>query len=143
VIIAPIKRLRERRELAAARRVADAELISSRLPSPRLAWRTNELVSDENRHALAESIVDVVHSSRGRYLPSASPLNRNAARAETELLLRIAAALEDGHRDVRPRGILLVERLLTDGGGPLYARERERSLHRALDEALQALVDGQ
>jgi hypothetical protein len=40
---------------------------------------------------------------------------------------------------VRPRGILLVERLLTDGSGPLYARERERRLHGSLEEALRAL----
>ena len=43
--IAPIRRLRARRELAAARRAADRELLETQLPPPRLAWRTNELCS--------------------------------------------------------------------------------------------------
>jgi hypothetical protein len=131
--------LRERRRAAAARRDADAELLASSLPSPRLAWRTNELCSDEHRREVAESILDVLQASRARVMPSASPLNRGAARSEAELFLRIAAVLEDAGRPVRPRGILLVEQLLTDGSGPLYARERERRLHGALEEALHAL----
>jgi hypothetical protein len=131
--------LRKRRRLAAARRDADAELAATTLPSPRLAWRTNELCSDDHRREVAESILDVLQASRSRVLPSASPLNRGAARAEAELFLRIAAVLEDVGRPVRPRGILLVERLLTDGSGPLYARERERRLHGSLEEALRAL----
>jgi len=137
--LAPLRRLRERRELAAARRHADEQLLASTLPSPRLAWRTHELCSDEYRHELAESIVGVLQSARARYLPSASPLNRGAAREEAEVLFRIAARLEDVARPVRPRGMLLVERLLTDGAGPLYARERRRRLHAALEEALHAL----
>jgi hypothetical protein len=137
--LAPIRRLRERRELAAARRHADEQLLESAIPSPRLAWRTNELVGDDHRRELAESIVEVVHGSTSRYLPGASPLNRGAARTEVELLLRLAARLEDMPRPVRPRGVLLVEQLLTDGSGPLYARERARHLHAALVDALQAL----
>jgi hypothetical protein len=139
MVIAPIRRLRERRELAAARRHADEQLALSTLPSPRLAWRTNELCSEDNRRALAGSIVDVLRAAQGRYLPSASPLNRGAARREAELLLRIAARLEDVSRPVRPRGVILVDRLLTDGAGPLYARDRERRLHTALQDALLAL----
>jgi hypothetical protein len=134
-----IANLRDRRRLAAARREADAELVATTLPSPRLAWRTNELVSDEHRRAVAESILDVLQASRARVLPSASPLNRGGVRAEAELFLRIAAVLEDVRRPVRPRGILLVERLLAEGSGPLYARESEHRLHGALEEALQAL----
>ena len=137
--LAPIRRLRERRELAAARRDADEQLLAATIPSPRLAWRTNELVGDDHRRELAESIVGVVHGATSRYLPGASPLNRVAARTEVELLLRLAARLEDMPRPVRPRGVLLVEHLLTDGRGPLYARERARDLHAALVDALQAL----
>jgi hypothetical protein len=141
VVLAPIKRLRERRELAAARRAADAELCATDLPSPRLAWRTNELVADEHRRELAHSLVGVVQASESRYLPSASPLNRTAARADTDLLLRIAARLSELDRGVRPRGVLLVERLLSDGASPLYARERASRLRVALEEALRALGD--
>jgi hypothetical protein len=138
-LLAPIRRLRERRELGAARRAADAELVEQRLPSPRLAWRTNELVADDHRRGLAQTIVDLVHASEGRYLPSASPVNRGAVRDDADLLLRIAATLAELKRPIRPRGVLLVERLLTDGSSPLYARERAPQLRRALEDALAAL----
>jgi hypothetical protein len=138
-VLAPIRRLQARRELAHARRVADAELIAAQLPPPRLAWRTNELVAKEHRRDLAQVLVEVVHGSGPRYLPGASPLNRVAARAETELLLRLAARLADTKHAVRPRGVLLVERLLDGGSSPLYARERAGRLHASLEEALAAL----
>ena len=111
-VLAPVRRLRARRELPAARRTADAELLATALPSPRFAWRTNELCSDEHRRALAESLVHVVHASETRYLPSASPLNRVAAREQLALLLPLAAVLADTARRVPPRGVLLVEQLL-------------------------------
>jgi hypothetical protein len=134
-----IRRFRARRELAAARRTADAELASSRLPSPRFAWRTNELCAPEHRRVLSESLVDVVHSAESRYLPSASPLNRPAARAESPLLLRLAASLAEESRAVTPRGVLLVERLLSNGASPLYDRTKADGLHDALTEALEVL----
>jgi len=40
---------------------------------------------------------------------------------------------------VTPRGVLLVERLLTAGTSPLYDRAREDGLHDALAEALDVL----
>ena len=134
-----IRRFRARRELASARRAADAELASSRLPSPRLAWRSNELCAPEHRRMLSESLVSVVHSAEGRYLPSASPLNRPAARSESSLLLRLAAGLADDGRAVTPRAVLLVERLLSNGDSPLYDRTRADVLHDALSEALDVL----
>ena len=139
--VLPLRRLRARRELAAARRAADAELIGARLPSPRLAWRTNELVGDGHRLRLAASIADVVHDSESRYLPGASPLNRGAARTEVAALLGLGSRLADTQRPVRPRGVLLVERLLTDSRSPLYARERSAKLRAAIEEAAAALED--
>ena len=38
-----------------------------------------------------------------------------------------------------PRGVLLVERLLSNGGSPLYDRTRAEALHDALTEALDVL----
>ena len=140
-VVAPLRRLRARRELAAARRAADAELVDARLPSPRLAWRTSELCSDENRRALAEALVDVVRSAESRFLPSASPLNRPAVRAQTGQLLRLAATLGDLDRAVWPRGVLLVERLVTDGASGLYGGAGADTLGRELDAALAALED--
>jgi hypothetical protein len=40
---------------------------------------------------------------------------------------------------VMPRGVLLVQRLLTDGDGPLYSGRRAGSLRGMLQEALAAL----
>jgi hypothetical protein len=138
-VLAPVRRFRARRELQAARRAADAELIAARLPSPRLAWRTNELCSDEHRRELAESLVEVVRASESRHLPTAAPINRPAAREETSTLLRLAAVLTDTEQDVAPRGVLLVERLLFGTASPLYERALERRLHLTLAEALEAL----
>ena len=140
-VIAPVRRLRERRALAAARRAADDELISTRLPSPRLAWRTQELLDDDRRRELAQSIVDSLHQSDARLLPGASPLNRAAARSESDLLLRIADTVADCRRHVQPRGLVLVDRLLFDSASPLYSPERAERLHVELQRALDALED--
>lgn len=138
-VLAPVRRLRARRELVAARRIADAELVATALPSPRFAWRTNELCSAEHRRALAESLVEVARASEARYLPSASPLNRAAARDELALILQIGAVLADTSRRVTPRGVLLIEHLLTDATSQFYARPATEDLHAALAEALEAL----
>ena len=138
-VLAPVRRLRARRELVAARRAADAELLAATLPSPRFAWRTNELCSDEHRRAVAESVVQVVKASETRYLPGASPLNRVAARDQLPLLLKVAAVLADTQRRVPPRGVLLVERLLTGSKSPLYQHLSANDLQAALMDALNAL----
>jgi len=138
-VLAPVRRLRARRELGAARRLADAELIATTLPSPRLAWRTNELCSDEHRRGLAESLVEVARASEARYLPGSSPLNRIGARDQLALILQIGAVLADGDRHVTPRGVLLVEQLLTEAKSPLYRSPPTADLHTALAAALEAL----
>jgi hypothetical protein len=138
-VLAPVRRLRARRELLAARRIADAELLATALPSPRFAWRTNELCSDEHRRALAESIVHVVRGSDTRYLPSASPLNRVAVRDQLPLLLSVASVLADTERRVSPRGVLLVEELLTGSASPLYLHRPTNELRAALATALKTL----
>ena len=131
--------LKARRRLHAARRAADEELLQSAWASPFLAWRVNEVVARKNRIDLARSLRGVVRDSDPRYLPGASPLNRVAARAESQELLAIAERLEEVDADVAPRGVLLVERLLVDGYGPLYARERADELHGYLQQARAAL----
>jgi hypothetical protein len=134
-----VRRLRERREQAAARRAADAELVRATPPSPRLAWRTNELLASEHRRALAESLADLVHASETRYLPNASPLNRAAVRRELDVLLALAARLADTTRPVRPRGVLLVERLLTSTRSPIFARGDADDLRATVLAASAAL----
>jgi hypothetical protein len=140
-LLAPVRSWEERRALRAARRRADAELLSTRLPSPRLAWRTEELVAEDSRVALGRSLTDVVHSSDERLLPSASPLDRASIRALRAPLLDLAARLCDLSLAVAPRGILLVERLLYDGAGPLYGRSAPNQLRAEVQQA-RAALDG-
>ena len=113
----------------AARPACRRKLAATRLPPPRLAWRAAELVADENRIDLARSLTDVVHAADERLLPAASPIARAAVRECRPQLLAIAARLFEVAKPVPARGVLLVDRLLTDGAGPLYGRgDAERLL---------------
>jgi hypothetical protein len=138
-LLAPVRSWEARRALRDARRRADAEILGARLPSPRLAWRTGELVADDNRVELGRSLTDVVHSADERLLPSATPLDRNGIRGSRAQLLQLAARLYDVSQPVAPRGVLLVDRLLVDGSSPLYARSPANRLRLAVAEALEAL----
>jgi hypothetical protein len=128
-----------RRALAAARRRADAELLSTSLASPRLAWRTEELVAEDHRIELGRSLTDVVHSADERLLPGASPLNRGSVRERRAELLELAARLCDLSRPIAPRGVLLVDRLLSDGAGPLYGRRPSSQLLEETERVRAAL----
>ena len=139
-LLAPFRGWESRRARRAERRRADAELLAARLPSPRLAWRTAELVADDHRLELGRSLTDVVHAADERRLPSAAPLDRPAVRRCRAQLLELAARLCDLDRDVAPRGVLLVERLLEDGAGPLYGHADPVRLRRAVLAALEALA---
>ena len=103
-LLAPVRSWEARRALRTARRIADAELVETRLPPPRLAWRAVELTSDENRIDLARSLTDVVHSADERLLPAASPIARVAVRECRPQLLALAARLFDVERPVSARG---------------------------------------
>jgi hypothetical protein len=138
-VSAPLHSWEERRALRSARRVADAELIVTRLPPPRLAWRWQELVADAHRLSLGRTLTDVVHASDERFLPSASPLDRGAVRACRAQLLDLASRLCDLGRPVMPRGVLLVERLLDDSAGPLFGRTGTRLLALELKRTRAAL----
>jgi hypothetical protein len=140
-LLAPVRGWEARRALRAARRRADAELLTARLPSPRLAWRTEELVAGASRAELGRSLTDVVHSADERLLPSASPLNRGSIRELRAQLLELAARLYDLSQPVAPRGVLLVERLLYDGAGPLYSGSTPNRLRAEVRQA-RAALDG-
>ena len=142
-VSAPLHGWEERRALRAARRSADAELLVTRLPPPRLAWRRQELVADEHRLVLGRALTDVVHASDERFLPSASPLDRGAVRACRAQLLDLASRLCDLERSVMPRGVLLVERLLDDTSGPLFGRTGTRLLALELRRTRAALERGE
>jgi hypothetical protein len=138
-LFAPVRSWEARRALRGARRRADAELVTTRLPPPRLAWRAAELVADENRIDLARSLTDVVHAADERLLPAASPIARAAVRECRPQLLAIAAHLFEVSKPVSARGVLLVERLLTNGSGPLYGRADVERLLAAATNILAVL----
>lgn len=132
-------RLRARRALRALRAAADADLARRDRPPLRLSWRVEELVATKNRLDLAHSLRSLVRDARPSHLPSASPFNRMVVRAESEQLLAVAARLADLERPVAARGVVLLDRLLTDGSGPLYDRERVDEFGSTLDAILDAL----
>lgn len=135
----PFVALRRRRKLSAARRRADLELARWPYVPLQLMWRANELVGDKNRRELARSVRSAIRDSNPRYLPGASPLNRGAVRAEAGTLEEIASRLAAVEHEVSPRGVALVERLLTDGSSPLYDGGDSDSLGDKLDQILESL----
>ncbi len=136
----PLKSLNDRRALKAARRSADEQLLASKLASPRLAWRSAELLAPEHRIDIGRSPTDTVHAADERLLPSASPLDRAAVRECRAQLLDLAAHLFDLDRSVTPRGMLLDERLLSDSRGPLYGNGETRRLRPELHNVREALT---
>jgi hypothetical protein len=140
-LLAPMRSWEARRALRGARRRADEELVATRLPPPRLAWRAAELVADENRISLGRSLTDVVHAADERLLPAASPVARAAVRDCRPQLLALAARLFDLSTPVSARGVLLVEQLLTNSVAPLYGRCDAGRLLAAATHIL-AVLDG-
>jgi hypothetical protein len=127
-----------RLSLRAERARADRLILAGRRASE-LEWRLTELTSVRERRQLVRSLEGLIRLLDPRYLPGAVPVNRPAARPLVPRIEALAARIGDLERPVDARGVLLVERLLTDGGGPLYARARADELPGRLDDALHAL----
>ena len=53
----------------------------------------------------------------------------------------LAAVLHDTRKNVTPRGVLMVERLLTDAASPLYGHRDPVQLRRAIVRT-RAVLDG-
>jgi hypothetical protein len=80
-----------------------------------------------------------VHELEGRALPGPLPLCRPAARGNLDLLRALELRLLDFDHPIEPRGVVLVEDLLTDGvASPLYGREHAE-LRPALRHCIAAL----
>src|SRR5690348_10187121 len=107
----PLRGWSAHRQLRNDRRLADEQLLTSRLPSPRLAWRVAELLSEQHRVELGRSLTDVVRAADERLLPGAKPVNRVAVRDCRSQLLDLASQFFDDNRTVRPRGVLMLEHL--------------------------------
>jgi hypothetical protein len=136
-LLAPLRSWEARRALRVERARADDELASSRLPSPRLAWRSAELVALDHRVELARRLIDMIHAADGRLLPGASPVDRVAVRATRPQLLEVAARVCDTERPVTPRGVVLLVRLLDDG--TFFGVDRSTQLRAELAAVREAL----
>ena len=135
-VVASVK---ARRALRSSRMAADGELALAKNPPLRLAWRVEELVSTKSRLDLAHSVRSLVRNASTRNLPSAAPLNRLAVRAESDTFAELADRLADLERPVAAQGVVLLQRLLLDSGGPLYDVDREDDLPSYLDDVRAAL----
>jgi hypothetical protein len=136
-LLSPVRSWEARRALRSERRRADEELVATRLPSPRLAWRVAELLAEAHRTDLGRSLTAVVHAADERLLPAASPVDRGVVRECRAELLELASRLCDLDTQVRPRGVLLVKRLLRDGA--LYSPTSTSRLRAELDRCLDEL----
>ncbi len=72
-------------------------------------------------------------------LPGASPLNRGGLWTYVPEIKALASRLGDFERSVTPAGMLLVRDLLTDGGSPLYDRDRVHEMPETVETILVAL----
>jgi hypothetical protein len=138
-VVAPLRGWEAQLALRAERRRADEELLATRSASPRLAWRIEELVADGYRTELGRRLADAVRAADQRLPGRAWPLNRSALRVCRAQLLALASRLCDLERPVAPRGVLLVERLLSDRSGPLRGHRDVGRLRQDLAAARSTL----
>jgi hypothetical protein len=105
-----------------------------------LSRRARQLTSRRSRAALAQGIrnlIDAAEEPRRGYT-AAVPVQSREILSERTFLLELADELA-GEDKLSPRGIALVEGLLTDGTSPVYAPSPEGALHAALTHARATL----
>ncbi len=142
VLVALVQAARAAVELGRRRRTADEWLLwgaAARPSSALLSWRAAELTSPRLRSTLAHNLRRLEREARGGTLPGAVPLNKRAIRCHVGLVHALHERLDDQARPVSVRGMLLVDRLLTEPGSPLYSRVPDDVLAQALSEALAAI----
>lgn len=102
-----------------------------------LTWRAGELTSPRHRAQLARLCRHFV-AERGDPRCRAYAVNRQVLAEQLHQLALLAKRLEDD-RPVTPQGVILAERVLLDGAGPLFNSTRADELGPMLAAALQAL----
>ena len=109
---------------------------------PALAVRAEQLCSARHRRRLAaclERVAGDAEADGRRGMSSAVPIVREQVTVARDSLLRLAALLRE-RGWVRPRGVAIVERLLSDSGSDLYTRTARGAVEIQLQAALLALV---
>jgi hypothetical protein len=107
--------------------------------SPELAARAWQITRTAERERLAAALDHVlIRAQRPWSRGAAVPVSREQVEVARHEILYIAGRLRDERR-VRPRGVALLRRLLSDGGGPLYVPSVNDELYRRLREVTNAL----
>ena len=96
-------------------------------------------MATRRRKSLARSLDGVVRSLDPRLLPGASPLNRRGLWLYEPELRTLAARVGDFEQPASRHGLQLVRNLLTDGGSPLYDRDRADEIPETVRTILVAL----
>ena len=120
----------------------DAMLLEGADPaeSPELAARARHLTSRSCRQTLAESLEHVLNVAEGRarLAGTAHSVAKHEIVASRAALLGLIKALLD-EPTAKPAGVVLTERLLTDGLSPLYVEGEHDALWHAARRAIAAL----
>jgi hypothetical protein len=108
--------------------------------SPELELRSEQLTALGCRRNLADSLEEIVccAEGKGRRSASAAPVASRDVRASRAILLQLANVLRSQNAP-DPAGVVLVERLLTDGTGPLFVESENDALWRAAKCAVDTL----
>ncbi len=126
-----------------SRRELDRRILAGepRDATPALALRAAQLTDPEARRQTARrlrGIVAYVDRSGPRPLITAVVIDPPAVRSGRQAILGLAQRLE-APITVEPRGMILAQRLLTDGLGPLFNPSSERTVVAAVWETVDAL----
>ena len=120
----------------------DRNLAHGAYPSttPELSRRARQLTSRRRRNGLARGLRNLIDSAEDARRPysAAAPLQRREILSERASLLELDDDLA-GDGDLGPRGIALIDRLLTDGTSPVYTPSPDGTLHDALVHARATL----
>jgi hypothetical protein len=111
--------------------------------SPELALRASKLVNERHRRQLVRALRRATHEAHQAPMTRASIsiVNRRAV-VDAEVALDALIARLSSDRAVAPRGMAMVERLITDGvASPLYNDARPGTLRRQVFAATIALGD--
>jgi hypothetical protein len=136
---AAVRALQASNELRHMRRTADRLILEAPHEQYELTiWRSRELTAPRTRDQLRRELDRTQRSLSAARLPSASPLNRPAARRSADLLHVLAERIGDDE-PVAARGVLLVRQLLRSPSSPLYSEGADVLLPRELTRALAAL----
>ena len=109
---------------------------------PALALRAAQLRSPRHRRRLAAWLERLVGDSEVAWsgMSAAVPILREQVSEARDSLLGLAKVLRDSGR-VRPRGVAMVERLLTDAVSVVYTKTARGAVELQVQAALGALVE--